>query len=134
MENLNHKFNNFNLKSKPQNNLNTLDDYIKKFQNTNIYNKNENSKQIIETTQTKPMKIDKPYDKLNPIQQKQICKPRHKSKLKPIIYMNVDVEPGMCQGITFINKKATKCKNKCKFLIQGKFNLCYQHKNQKICY
>ena len=57
MENLNHKFNNFNLKSKDQNNLNTLDDYIKKIQNTNIYYKNENSKQIIETTQTKPMKM-----------------------------------------------------------------------------
>ena len=135
MENLNHKFNNFGLKSKPLNNLNTLDDFVKKFQNSNIYNTTDISKQTLQKPQIEPMKIDNLHNKKpNLVYQKQICKPSHKSKLKPIIYMNVDVEPGMCQGISFINKKATKCKNKCKFLIQGKFNLCYQHKNQKICY
>ena len=106
MENLNHKFNNFGLKSKPLNNLNTLDDFVKKFQNSNIYNTTDISKQTLQKPQIEPMKIDNPHNKKpNLVQQKQICKPRHKSKLKPIIYMNVDVEPGMCQGISFINKK-----------------------------
>ena len=57
-----------------------------------------------------------------------------KSKNEPIIYMNIDVEPGMCQGVIFNSKKCGKCKNKGRYLVQGKYSVCYQHKNQKFCY
>lgn len=58
-------------------------------------------------------------------------KKKHNKKPQ-IYYMNIDVESGMCQGVYFRKNIAMKCNNKAKYLIDGIFSLCENHKNQKI--
>lgn len=48
-----------------------------------------------------------------------------------VIFMDIDVDKGMCQGIYF-NKKNTalKCTKKAKYCKNNKFMVCEKHKNQ----
>lgn len=59
---------------------------------------------------------------------------KKKKETKDLIFMNIDVKDGMCQGVKIINNKSYSCMNKSCYLIKNKFNLCKEHKFQKICY
>ena len=59
---------------------------------------------------------------------------KKKKETKDLIFMNIDVKDGMCQGVKIINNKSYSCMNKSCYLIKNKFNLCREHKFQKISY
>lgn len=58
----------------------------------------------------------------------------NKKNKKNVYYMNIDVENGMCQGVYFKHNVALKCNNHAKYLKDGMFALCENHKNQKIAH
>ena len=59
---------------------------------------------------------------------------KNNNKKKEIYYMDIDVEKGMCQGVYFRKNVAMKCNNQAKYLKDGIFTVCENHKNQKFGY
>lgn len=52
-------------------------------------------------------------------------------KQNKLVFMDIVVEPGMCQGVYF-NKSndALKCTKKAKYCKNNRFKVCENHKNQ----
>lgn len=58
----------------------------------------------------------------------------NQNKYDNLIFMDIDVKPGMCQGVVILNNKTTFCCNLATHYVKNKYNLCKIHKHQKICY
>lgn len=58
----------------------------------------------------------------------------NQNKYDNLIFMDIDVKPGMCQGVVILNNKTTFCCNLATHFVKNKYNLCKIHKHQKICY
>ena len=111
------------------NNKNITNSKYSKDSSDNSDNKDNKDNKMDITTTTTTTTISDPKNTVT--KNNNIRKNFNKNRL---IYMDIDVKQGMCQGVVLKDGKGCKCINKAVYHIKNQFNLCYVHKTQKIAY